>query len=215
MKRVKKYRLVALLLLLSLLLDNPSVVSAKKKTAQDEKYSLNVVSSDLLLEENFTLSVDGVTDEEVSFKSQDNNIVSVTSGDSNTSCQCKGEAVGSTSVSVKIKEKGFLFFKSTTTQLTCRITVSPKATSVRCAKKTLRLAAGSKKKLAVIMRPSITTEVPQFISSDTEVATVSVTGKITAKSKGSTIITATIQNGNMSSCRVIVTKSNTEKNKNL
>ena len=211
MKRVKKYRLVALLLLLSLLSDNPSAVSAKKKSVQEEKYSLNVVTSDLLLDESFTLSVDGVTDEEVSFKSQDNNIVSITSGESNTSCQCNGEAVGRTSVTVKIKEKGFLFFKSTTTQLTCRVTVSPKATSVRCAQKTLRLTAGSKKKLTVIMRPSITTEVPQFVSSDTEVATVSITGNITAKSKGTAIITATIQNGNTSSCRVTVTKNNNKK----
>lgn len=210
MKRVKKYRLVALLLLLSLLLDNPSAVSAKK-SAPEEKYSLNVITSDLLLDESFTLSVDGVTDEEVSFKSQDNNIVSITSGESNTSCQCSGEAVGKTSVTVKIKEKGFLFFKSTTTQLTCRVTVSPKATSVRCAQKTLRLTVGSKKKLTVIMRPSITTEVPQFVSSDIEVATVSETGNIIAKSKGTAIITATIQNGNTSSCRVTVTKNSTKK----
>lgn len=207
MKRVKKYRLLALLLLLSLLLDNTSVAAAKKKATRDEKYSLNVTASELLLGESFTLSVDGVTDEEVSFKSQDSDTVSIASGENDTSCECRGEAVGKTTVTVKIKEKGFLFFKNTAIQLTCKVTVSPRATSVRCTKKNLRLAVGAKKKLAVILRPSIATEIPLFSSSDTDVATVNTAGKVVAKSKGTAVITVTIQNGNTSNCKVTVTSS--------
>jgi uncharacterized protein YjdB len=206
MKRGNFTFIILLLLLPSLLCNSTYACAAKAKQASSAaKYTLNATSANVLLDESFTLTIDGVTDEEVSFKSEDTDIASVSSSD-DASCDISGDAVGSTTITVKIKEKSFLFFNSTTTTLTCKVKVSPKATSVRFTKKSLKIAVGNKKKLSVTLRPSITTEVPVYTSSNPEVATVTAAGKVVAKSKGNTVITATLSNGGTSTCSVKVTR---------
>lgn len=204
MRRGKIMCIILVLLFPALLCNSTYACAARnRQAASTSKYSLDVTSTDVLVDESFTLTVEGVTDEEVTFKSEDTSTVSIESTD-NASCEAVGEAVGNTTITVKIKEKGFLFLNSVTT-LTCKVNVSPKATSVRFTKKSLTLSAGTKKKLSVTLRPSITTEVPSYTSSNTEVATVNAAGKVTAKAKGSTIITATLSNGSKSICKVKVT----------
>lgn len=207
MKRRKRYPFTVLLLLLSLLLDStPASATTPKKETNYVKYSLNISTSNLLLDESFTLSVDGITDEEVSFRSEDTSIVSISETDINTSCECNGESVGTTSIIVKIKEKGFLFFTNTTKTLTCKVTVSPKANSIKFAKKSIKLPVGSRKKLKVICRPSITTEIPVLTSSNPAVVSINSAGKVVARSKGTATITAAISNKSTSTCKIIVTK---------
>lgn len=107
------FRWIMLLLVFSLLANTASVSAAskkkRKKTEAVSKYSLNMISTDLLLSEDTELTVEGITDETVSFKSSDSDVVSVDSGDSDTSCQLTGKNVGNATITVKIKEKGFLF----------------------------------------------------------------------------------------------------------
>jgi hypothetical protein len=206
MKRGKITLGILLVLLPSLLCNSTFVCAAKDKQASSTaKYSLDVTSTDLLVDDTFTLTVDGVTDEDVTFKSDDTSTLSVDSTE-DVSCDVTGKAVGDTTVTVKIKEKGFLFLNTTTT-LTCKVSVTPRANSVRFTKKTLKIAAGNKKKLSVTLRPSITTEVPVYTSSNPKVATVNAAGKVTAKTEGSTVITATLSSGTSSSCTVKVTSS--------
>lgn len=216
MQRANKFQVLALLLLVSLLTNTTSVSAARskrRKTETSSKYSLNMISEDLLLNESSTLTIDGVTDEEVSFKSNDSSIVSISSGDDENSRKCTGESVGKATITVKIKEKGFLFFNSSTTTLTCRIFVSPRATSVRFNRKSIKMRQNAKRKLQYTLRPSITAEIPSFTSSNPDVATVTAAGKVTAHTKGTALIAATIKNGRTSICKIIVRdKVKAEKN---
>lgn len=207
MQKKLNYRVIVFLLLFSLLAD-PASASAKKsrtkKKDAESPYSLNMMTADLLVGESMILTVNGITEESVSFKSS-SDAVSLDPESNGTGCKCSGDAVGTSIVTVKIKEKGFLFFNSTSTTLTCRITVSPKASSIQFNRQQVRMAPNTKRKVKITLRPSITTETPVFSSSDPRVARVNAAQKIVAKSPGITVITATIQNGNTASCRVIVT----------
>ena len=192
MRRKITYPAIVFLLLFSLMTDTASASTKKNRSRKKEAqspYTLNMTTSDLLLGDSFILTVNGTTEESVTFKSSSSDVVSVEPEEDSISCQCTGETVGNATITVKIKEKGFLFFNSTATTLTCKVTVSPKA---------------SKRKVRVTLRPSITTEVPVFSSSAPKIARVNAAQKIVAKAPGIAVITATIQNGNTATCRVIV-----------
>lgn len=207
------YRCFCLILLLfSLLLNSTTSHAASPKRADDvaKTYILNITQSNLLLGDSMMLTVNGVTDEEVTFRSSDSEIVSLAPKEDNN-CECTAEAVGKTTITVKIREKGVLFFKNTTMTLRCKINVAPKAVSIKFKKKLYKVALGETKKAAVILRPGITTEMPLYTSSNPEIAVVTPKGKIITHSKGTTIISASIQNGMTVHCRVIVTGERKEK----
>ena len=193
---------LVLILGLSLPLNSIQVQAANLKRGSDEEYSLNIVQKDLLLGDSFELTVDGITDEEVSFRSMDSSVVSLE--DSENGCICVGESVGSVIVVVKIKRKGGLFFLKPTTKLRCRVDVTPKAASVKFKKRKYNLTTGAKKKVAVILRPSITSEMPVFTSSAPNIVSVNANGRVVARASGTAIITATIQNGMEAYCKIIV-----------
>lgn len=211
----RKYRILILLLICSLLTDTTASARTKNKKAEsDLPYSLNITEANILLGDSITLSVDGVTDESVSFKSSDNSIVSLTPDDEETSCECGGESIGNATVTVKIKQKGFLFFNNTATTLNCRINVSPKATSIQFNRKQIRMAPNTKQRVKITLRPSITKETPVLTSSDPKVVRITESGtRIKAKAPGTAVITASIQNGNTATCRVIVTDKILSSNK--
>lgn len=211
-----KYRILILLLICSLLTDTTASARTKNKKAEsDLPYSLNITETNLLLGDNITLSVDGVTDENVTFKSSDNSVVSLTPDDEDSSSyECIGEAIGTATITVKIREKGFLFFNNTSTTLNCRINVSPKATSIQFNRKQIRMVPNTKHKVKITLRPSITKEVPVLTSSDPKVVKITKSGtRIKAKAPGMAVITASIQNGNTATCRVIVTDKILSSNK--
>lgn len=197
--------LLLFLCLFSLLLPCPAAQAGTTygQSNDSEEYYLNMTKVSLLPEESVTLTVEGVSDEEVSFKSEDSSIVSVGSSEGN-SCECVGQSVGSTVITVKVKKKRALFFMNSTTTLRCKITVNPNAVSVKFKKRKYKMMVGQKKKACVVLRPSITSEIPVFTTSNPKVATVSTKGRITAKSTGVAIITATLKNGTSAQCRVIV-----------
>lgn len=211
MLRKITYPAIVFLLLFSLMTDTASASTKKTRSGKKEAqspytspYTLNMTTSDLLLGDSFILTVNGTTEESVTFKSSSSDVVSVEPEEDSISCKCTGEAVGNATITVKIKEKGFLFFNSTSTTLTCKVTVSPKASSIQFNRRQRRMAPNTKRKVRVTLRPSITTEVPVLSSSDPKVARVNAAQKIVAKSPGIAVITATIQNGNTATCRVIV-----------
>lgn len=204
MRRRAYHGYLLILLLLSLLSSTVSQAASPKQADNEAKtYTLNITQSDLLLGDSMLLIVEGVTDEEVTFRSDNSEIVSLSPRDGNT-CECTAEAVGKTTIIVKIREKSMLFFKNTTMTMRCTINVTPKAVSVKFKKRQYKLTLGEKKKVAVILRPGITTEIPVYTSSNPEIAIVNTKGRIITRSKGTTIISATIQNGMTVHCRVIV-----------
>lgn len=211
----KKIYTLFLILLFSLssLLNCLTVQAETNDYDPDEGYYLSETNADLLLDDSIDLSVEGVSDEEISFRSKDSSIASVGDIEGNK-CTITGASVGKTTILVKIKTKGKFFFMSTTTTLKCKVTVSPKAVSVKFKKNQYKLIEGEKKKVAVVLRPSITGEMPVFSSSNPDVATVNPKGKVIARSKGITIISATIQNGMTARCKIIVSENMTKDSEN-
>lgn len=203
----RKYRILVLLLICCLFTDTTASARIKNKNAEpDLPYSLNITEADILLGDSMSLSVDGITDENVSFKSSDNSIVSLTPDEDEPSCECNSESIGNATVTVKIRQKGFLFFNNTATTLNCQINVSQKATSIQFNRKKIRMTPNTRQKIKITLRPSITKEVPVLTSSNPKVVKIMKSGnRIRAKAPGTAVITATIRNGNTAACLVIVT----------
>ena len=97
----------------------------------------------------------------------------------------------------------------TVASLTCEVTVGPPAISVKWTKSEIVLAVGKRTTLKTLVLPYNTTEAVKFYSSDTEIATVTCTGKITAKAEGDTYVFAMIENGKYDFCKVSVVDQDT------
>lgn len=78
------------------------------------------------------------------------------------------------------------------------------AKTIRLNRKTLSLLKGKQAVLKATTTPARANETPRWRSSNTKVAVVSKTGKVTAKGKGKAVITATLSNGKKASCTVTV-----------
>ena len=98
----------------------------------------------------------------------------------------------------------------------CTITVNKKDTNititeVRLNKSTETLTEGDTTTLTATVLPENTTygKSVKWSSSNVAVATVDIMGKVTAKSAGTAIITATSENGKTASCTVTVNKKDT------
>lgn len=148
---------------------------------------------------------------EVTCKSSDSSILKVNYDGSK--CRFTGVSAGNAVVTITIKEAGSILFKPTKYKLTCKINVSPRAASVKFRQSSCKVNAGKKKKLEVILRPSITKEKPVYESSNTKIAMVSPSGLVKAKTSGTCYITATISNGKSTRCKIIVQKVKKKKNK--
>lgn len=84
-------------------------------------------------------------------------------------------------------------------------------TSVKLNKTTLSLEAGKTGKLSATVRPdSAADKSITWSSSNTDVASVSSSGTVTAKKAGTAVITATATNGKSASCTVTVTGGTTD-----
>ncbi len=89
---------------------------------------------------------------------------------------------------------------------TCTVTVLRNATGISMDVKDLTLNVGENYILETLLKPSDSTDTIKYESNNTKVATVSVTGKITAKAKGSCVIFATTEAGVSTYCNVTVTQ---------
>lgn len=145
-------------------------------------YRLNLKSITLVKEKSFTLRVYNLGEgAKVNFKSDDSEIASV-----NEDGLIKANKVGSTIITATIKDG------LNSTSLTCDITVGPPAFSVKITKSRIILGLDKMDLLRVILKPSNTAEVARFSSYDSNIASVSIGGRVTAKKLGLTYLFAEI-----------------------
>ena len=95
-----------------------------------------------------------------------------------------------------------------TINATCHVVVNPKTipvTGISLNKSSITLEEKKTETLTATITPSdATNKAITWSSSDTTIATVSSTGKVTAKKKGTATITATTNNGKKATCTVTV-----------
>ncbi|NLP34487.1 MAG: hypothetical protein GX359_04735 [Clostridiales bacterium] len=174
-------------------------VSIEKEKSND--YRLNIRSITLVTDKSFTLRVYNLSENaKVSFKSNDSEIASV-----NDDGRITAKKVGTTAVVATIKDG------DNSTSLKCDVTVGPPAFSVRITKSRIILGVNQSDILKVILKPSNTVELAKFSSYNSDIASISVGGRVTAQSKGLTYLFAEIDakyiNGNnkFDVCTLIVT----------
>lgn len=178
-------------------------VSIYAKRATSAEPFLKKKDTSILTGTSSTLTVYNVPeDSDVSYKSSDETILTVTPGEDNT-CEFTGADVGTAIITIKIQEPVFLFVTNTYT-LKFTVEVTPKAVSVKFRKAQYLLDTGESKKLQYTLKPRITDEIPKFESSDSNIVSVSSKGKVYAKAKGTAYITATISNGSYDKCKITV-----------
>lgn len=106
------------------------------------------------------------------------------------SCRLRTKSSGSAAVTVKITDGDDNLIAT----LTCKVTVSPSAVSIKFAKHKVKLTKGCTRTIKAITKPNISAEQPRYISDDPDISTVSSTGMVTAVSEGQTTIHAYISN---------------------
>lgn len=160
---------------------------------------LNVKSKSLVTNTSFTIKVYNVEDSQsVTFKSDNTDIASVDKDGVVTAT----DKIGTVIITATIKDKS-----KTIKTLDCEVTVGPPAASIKLAKNELTLAVDARYPFLeniLIIKPNTTVEIPKFKSSDTDVAVISTSGKITAKKTGVTTIEASLDNGSTVTCTVTV-----------
>ena len=142
-----------------------------------------------------------------------------TTDSKNVSWSSNNEAVATVDANgnVTAKRAGTAVITATSTNgktAGCTVTVSKKEipiTEVRLNKSTETLTEGETTTLTATVLPENTTygKSVKWSSSNVAVATVDLMGKVTAKSAGTAIITATSENGKTASCTVTVNKKDT------
>lgn len=166
---------------------------------------LNVKTKSIVTESNFTLKVYNLSEHEtVSFKSSDTEIAKIDKEGEITTFTKSGTVTISAIIKYKTK---------VLTTLDCEVTVGPPAASIVISKSDLVLEEGKRYPFLenlLFIKPNTSVEIPSFTSSNTDVAVISSTGKITAKKLGTTIIRSTLDNGASVSCKVLVVKDKKE-----
>lgn len=172
-------------------------------TQKTDSITLSHRKDTILTDTVNTLSVNNMAKKWTAyFESSDESILKITKSTS-SSCEYRGVRPGTAEIRVKVSKPGFLFVPNNV-YLHCDVTVSPKAVSIKFTKKKYRVQPGTKKKLKLTTRPSISKEKATFESSDTEIVEIDTNGRIYAKSIGTVTITAKISNGKTAKCKVIV-----------
>lgn len=185
-------------ILLFLMLLFPCNITAKAantdKTSKD--IQLNVKRKSLVVGTNYNLKVYNLPkNHKVSYKSNSQNIATV-----NQKGTVTGKKVGKATITITVKN-GF----KTVANLDCKITVGPPAISIKLTKSGCTLLIGERTSLKGILKPNNTVEKPKYVSSNTKIASVSPTGRVTAKAVGHAYIYAIIDNEKKDFCKVIVT----------
>ena len=175
-----------------------STESPKQETPVPEtqaEIKLRVKTKALVKDTKYTLKVYNLSENQKAiFKSSDPEVVTV-----NEKGVIRGISNGIALVTATIKEG-----PKTVTVLNCVVTVGPPAFNVKWTRSTVIIPVGKRSTLKTILLPFNTAESAKFFSADTDIVTISSTGKITAKSIGSTYVFTSINNGRFDFCRVLV-----------
>lgn len=188
----------------------PIIFPSTTVFASDEnsKITLNLKSRDLVKKESFSLNVYRTSkNQTVTFKSSNKDVASVEKTAAK-SALITGNKVGTATITVKVKKS----FKTITT-LTCKITVTPPAISVKLPYPVIYLEPSDKYLLGddVIIKPNTTAEIPTYKSSTPTVASVSTSGIITARCEGETTIKVILDNKKSDTCKVVVSNGKKQK----
>lgn len=185
--------------------NHANVIKSRRSTQKTDPITLSHRKDTILTDTVNTLSVNNMAKKWTAyFESSDESILKITKSTS-SSCEYRGVRPGTAEIRVKVSKPGFLFVpNNVNVYLHCDVTVSPKAVSIKFTKKKYKLNIGTKKKLKLTTRPSISKEKATFESSDTEIVEIDTNGRIYAKSIGTVTITAKISNGKTAKCKVIV-----------
>jgi uncharacterized protein YjdB len=176
-----------------------NIIVAKASDTQQEQsdIKLNVKRVSIIKDRTYALKVYNITDNhKVTFKSSSDSIAKVSEDGTIT-----GADFGDATITVTVKD-GF----KTIAALDCEVTVGPPALSVKLTKSEITLSVGRNTTLIAILKPNNTVEEAKFSSNDPSIATVSVGGRITAKSVGETYVFASIDNGKYDLCKVTITE---------
>lgn len=183
--------------------NHANIIKSRRSTQKTDSITLSHRKDTILTDTVNTLSVNNMAKKWTAyFESSDESILKITKSTS-SSCEYRGVRPGTAEIRVKVSKPGFLFVPNNV-YLHCDVTVSPKAVSIKFTKKKYRVQPGTKKKLKLTTRPSISKEKATFESSDTEIVEIDTNGRIYAKSIGTVTITAKISNGKTAKCKVIV-----------
>ena len=164
--------------------------------------SLNRSTVSLSLNQSITLVAtvlpSNATNKAVSWSSSDSNIVSVSDG------LVKAQAAGSATITVKTSDGA--------KTATCRVTITEatvNVTSVSLNNSSLALEVGQTSTLvATVLPENATNKKVTWTSNKTSVATVSTSGLVTAKAKGTATITVKTSDGaKTATCSVTVTEA--------
>ena len=202
-KKVALSVMVMLCLILSLSTNRTKLYAGEVLTKENiVEPKLNAIEVSLVTDDTFNLKVFNLTEsQKVYFKSDDDSIASVS-----TLGAISALKVGETTVTATIKDKSVKEDKV----FKCKVYVGPPAISIRLTLSEVTLEVGKRKTLQAILKPNTTAETGMFTSYDSDIATVSASGKILAKKVGKTIIVSSIANGKYDICIVNVVEA-TEK----
>lgn len=171
--------------------------TAKASTVEEGQndIKLNVKSKALVKDTSFTLKTYNVTDDQkVSYKSDSTSIAAV-----DDAGLINAADFGTAVITVTVKDG-----LKTVATLDCEITVGPPALSVKLTKSEITLVVGDRITLSAILKPNNTVEEAKFSSNDSTIASVSIGGRVTARTVGATYIFASIGNGKYDMCKVTV-----------
>lgn len=178
---------------------NASLVAQASSVEETQsEIKLNVRNKALVKDTTFTLKIYNLDEKhKVSYKTASGQIAAVDDKGVITAVD-----FGTTVITVTVKD-GF----KTIATLDCEITVGPPALSVKLTKSEITLEIGKRTTLTTILKPNNTVEEAKFSSNDSEIASVSTGGRVTARSVGVTYVFAYIDNGKYDLCKVTVVES--------
>ena len=142
----------------------------------------------------YTLKPDTVSDKSLKWTTSDSKILTVDSTGFFTA-----KNVGSCVVTAQAQDGSGVF-------ASCTVTVLRNATEITLDVKELTLNVGESYTLETLLKPVDSTDTVIFESNNTKIATVSATGKIIAKGKGSCVIFVRTDAGASTYCNVTVTQ---------
>lgn len=176
-------------------------LTTSKSKASSPKFRLNVKSVELTKRQRYILRVYNAKKvHKIYFHTEQEGIVSLPKVSAKAKkIQITAKNTGSTTIFVTIKRK-----KQIVDVLSCKVTVTPQAISIKFKKKNIEMTSGTTLLLKPIIKPNNSSCVPIYKSSDERVATVNAKGRVFALTGGETTITATLPNGQSTSCNLIV-----------
>ena len=190
MKQRKRVGILLMLVCLIITLALPVTANAAVK--------INKTSVSVLRGKTYNLKITG-TKKKIKWTSSNKKIATVSA-----SGKIKGIKKGRCNIYAKVGKKKY----------TCKVTVKQPVTSIKLSKKSISLNKGKKYTLKARIAPkNAANKAVVWKSSNTKIASVSSKGVVTAKSAGTTTITATAKDGSRkkASCKVTIKGSSNKK----